>query len=147
MPAVFDKLGIRFQYPDNWELDEKDALAGESSVTVYSPGAAFWSIAVHGREVAPKDLVEAALKAMRQEYDELDAEPVQERAFGHELIGYDLNFYCLDLTNTALVRAVQTADATYLILCQAEDREFAEVEPVFRAMTASLLRGRGKAEA
>jgi hypothetical protein len=140
MPAVFDKLGIRFQYPDNWQLDEKDALAGESSVTVYSPGGAFWSINVHAREVAPKDLVEAALKAMRQEYDELDAERVRERAAGQDLVGYDLNFYCLDLTNTALVRAVRTADATFLILCQAEDREFAEVGPVFRAITASLLR-------
>jgi hypothetical protein len=89
--------------------------------------------------VAPKDLAEAALQAMRQEYSELDAERVREKSAGRELIGYDLNFYCLDLTNTALVRAVRTADATYLILCQAEDREFAEVEAVFRAITASLL--------
>lgn len=141
MPAVYDKLGVRFQYPENWVLDEKDALAGEASISVYSPGGAFWTLAIHSHEVRPRDLADAALKAMRQVYDELDAEPVRESIAGHKLTGYDLNFYCLDLTNTALVRGVQTPQASYLVLCQADDREFAEVEPVFRAITASLLAG------
>lgn len=57
-----------------------------------------------------------------------------------ELVGFDVNFYCLDLTNTAWIRAGSTAAATYLILCQAEDREFSEVADIFRAMTASLLK-------
>jgi hypothetical protein len=139
MPAVFAKLGIRFLYPDNWELDEKEALAGNPSVTVYSPGGAFWSIDVHPADVNRQELTEAALAAMRQEYDELDAEAVREEAAGRELVGYDLNFYCLDLTNSALIRAVRAGPATYLILCQAEDREFAQLEPVFRAITASVL--------
>ena len=26
MPAVFDKLGIRFLYPENWTLDEQEAF-------------------------------------------------------------------------------------------------------------------------
>ena len=28
MPAHFDRLGISFQYPDNWTLDDSDALFG-----------------------------------------------------------------------------------------------------------------------
>ena len=52
----------------------------------------------------------------------------------------DLAFFYLDLTSTALVRSFATDEATYLLLCQAEDREFAEVEAVFRAMTRSLLK-------
>jgi hypothetical protein len=139
MPAVYDKLGICFQYPENWELDQKDALAGESCVTVYSPGGAFWSITIHPEGLKPKDLADAALKAMRQVYDELDAERTKEVVMGQELVGYDLNFYCLDLTNTALIRGWRTPAASYLLFCQSDDREFAEVEPVFRAITASLL--------
>ena len=41
MPARFDKLGISFQYPENWTLDDSDALLGRKSVTVYSPGGRF----------------------------------------------------------------------------------------------------------
>ena len=139
MPLEYAKLGIHFQFPDNWTLDESDALKGDESVSVYSPGGAFWSIIKHPRSASPRELVEAALQAMRQEYDELDVEEVKEMLVGHELVGCDMNFYCLDLTNTALLRSFQTAEATYLVLCQADDREFTEVSPVFRAMTQSLL--------
>jgi len=139
MPLEYAKLGIHFQFPDNWTLDESEALNGDESVSVFSPGGAFWSIIKHPNSVSPRELAEAALLAMRQEYDELDVEEVKESLVGHELVGYDLNFYCLDLTNTGLLRTFQTSEATYLIICQADDREFAEVEPVFRAMTRSLL--------
>ncbi|MGE0608490.1 MAG: hypothetical protein AB7O62_15450 [Pirellulales bacterium] len=139
MPTLYEKLGVRFQFPDNWILDEKEALDGDNSVTVYSPDGAFWSLAIHSPVVRPSELCAAAVKAMRKEYDELDSEPVEETVAGHDLVGFDLNFYCLDLTNTALVRAIRTEQRSLLVLCQAEDREFAQVEPVFRAMMHSLL--------
>jgi hypothetical protein len=144
MPATYDKLGVRFQYPDNWVLDEKDALAGEDSVSVYSPGGAFWTLAIHTPDMRPRDLADAAVKAMRQVYEEIDSERVRETIAGHKLIGYDLNFYCLDLTNTAQVRVARTPRASFVVFCQADDREFAEIEPVFRAITASLLSGAGR---
>jgi hypothetical protein len=139
MPARYAKLGIRFQYPENWTLDESDAIKGDDSVSVYSPDGAFWSIIKHPLSSSPEELVEAALAAMRQEYDELDAEPVEETCGRQALVGFDINFYCLDLTNTALIRAFRTAQGAYLVLCQADDREFQEVEAVFRAITRSLF--------
>lgn len=140
MPAVYDKLGIHFQYPENWTLDESEALEGERSVSVYSPGGAFWSVIIHPPTLDPRVLAEAALDTMKQVYDELDAEPIEESIADRELIGCDMNFYCLDLTNTAQVRGFRRPEGTYLVMCQADDREFSEVEPVFRAMTLSLLR-------
>ncbi len=138
--AVFDKLGIRFQYPDNWTLDETEALAGERSVTVYSPEGAFWSLTLHPPLEPAEPLLQAVLKTMRKEYAELDAEEVSETIADVALTGYDLNFYCLDLTNTALVRVAHTPEITLLLMCQAEDREYQRVERVFQAMTTSLLR-------
>ncbi len=76
---------------------------------------------------------------MRQEYDELDAEPLDELVGDQEIVGCEMNFYCLDLTNTAVARSFSTPDATYLLFCQADDRELAEVGPVFEAMTLSLF--------
>ena len=141
MPLKFEKLGISFQYPDNWTLDEEDALAGRRSVTVYSPGGAFWSVAAHPRSADPARLAEAAVEAMKQEYEGLEAEETREALAGRELIGYDLNFYYLDLINTAQIRCLRTEQTTYTVFCQAEDREFDRIELVFRAMTSSLLSG------
>ena len=56
-----------------------------------------------------------------------------------ELIGHDFNFIYLDLTNTAQIRGLERPEATYMIFCQAEDREFDELGAVFRAITTSLL--------
>jgi hypothetical protein len=139
MPAEFNKLGISFLYPDNWILDEEDALAGRKSVTVYSPGGAFWSISVHPRSADPARLAKAAAEAMQEEYEDSEAAPSQETVAGRELLGYDLSFYCLDLTNTASIRSFRTNRATYTVYSQAEDREFEAMRAVFLAMTTSFL--------
>lgn len=139
MPALFDKLGIRFLYPDNWTLDEGEVLEGNSMVSVYSPGGAFWSVILHPPGLDPEDLVEAAVDTMRQEYDDLDADAMRESIAGHDVVGSEMNFYCLDLTNTAVVRSYATDEATYLVLCQADDREYQQVAAVLDAITLSLL--------
>ena len=137
MPAVFDHLGVRFQYPEGWSLEAGDEADGDE-VTVYSPGGAFWSLTIreHGE---PSDLMEVVVDAMREEYDELDAEEVEDSIAGEDLNGCDLNFYCLDLTNTAQVRAFRRGNKTYLMIWQAEDREFDELVPIFRAIATSLV--------
>ncbi|NLF06979.1 MAG: hypothetical protein GX594_03235 [Pirellulaceae bacterium] len=139
MPARFDRLGIAFQYPENWTLDDSDAILGRHSVTVFSPGGAFWSVAVHAASANLRELIATAIEAMKQEYDSLEAEDVRETIAGHELLGTNLAFYCLDLTNTAQIRSLQTAHSTYTIFCQGEDREFERVKDIFKAMTTSLL--------
>ena len=140
MPACFDSLGISFQYPENWKLDDTDALLGRKSVTVYSPGGAFWSVVIHPNAAAnPTKLAAAAVDVIRQEYQDVDAEETEETVAGHDLVGFDLAFYCLDLTNTATIRATRVGRTTYVVYCQAEDREYEQVKWVFQAMTLTLL--------
>ncbi len=141
MPATFDNLGITFQYPENWQLDEEALRGGHTAVTVFSPGGAFWSVAVHPASAHPARMAQAALDAMRKEYESLEAEPIRETIAGHELIGFDLNFFYLDLTNTASIRSLKVDRATYTVFFQAEDREYQEIGLVFAAMTVSFLRG------
>ena len=123
MPAQFNSLGISFQYPDNWTLDDSDARLGRKSVTVYGPGGAFWSVTIHVGPADPAKMSAAVVEAMKQEYDSLEAEPVDETISDRSLLGFDLAFYCLDLTSTAWVRSLRVAKTTYTIFCQAEDRE------------------------
>ena len=87
----------------------------------------------------PAELAEAVLAQMRAEYQDLDSEAAGDDIAGHALTGLDINFYCLDLTNTAQVRTLETADAIYLLICQAEDREWTAVSPVFAAITTSFV--------
>jgi hypothetical protein len=141
MPARFDSLGVSFQYPDNWKLDDSDALSGHRSVTVYSPGGSFWTVSIHPGTADPAKLASTVVETMRQEYDSLEAEEAEESVAGIDLSGYDMAFYCLDLTNTAHVRSLRIAHGTYTIYCQAEDREYGQVAMVFQAMTYSLLSG------
>lgn len=139
MPALFNKFGISFQYPENWTLETDSSAPGRQTVSVYSPGGGFWTVALAPHDSDPAKLAEAALKTIAREYDELDSEEASESIGDVDLVGYDLNFYCLDLTNTAWIRAGRTSRATYLVICQAEDREFDQIAPVFRAMSTSLL--------
>jgi hypothetical protein len=141
MPAHFDSLGISFQYPENWTLDDSDARLGRQSVTVYSPGGAFWSVAIHPNSADPAKLAAAVVEMMRQEYQELEVHEVEESVAGFDLVGYDLAFYYLDLTNSARIRSFHFPYSTYTIHCQAEDREYELLERVFQAMTVSLLNG------
>jgi hypothetical protein len=140
MPAIFDHLGVRFQYPESWALEAGDEADGEE-VTVYSPGGAFWSLTIHERG-EPGELMDIVVQAMCEEYDDLDSEEVEDSIAGQELSGFDLNFYCLDLTNTAQIRAFQRGAKTYLMIWQAEDREFDMIAPIFRAIATSLIEHR-----
>jgi len=135
----FDRFGLAFDYPDGWTVDTGDAVGRYATVTVYAPGGGFWSVSGHAPGGDPRELSAAALAEMRQEYRDLDAEAATDHVGGHDLPGFDMNFYCLDLTNTAQVRTLHTDDAVYLIFCQAEDREWDEIAPVFAAMTTSFV--------
>ncbi len=138
MPGVYHKRGVRFQYPENWQLDE--AEADQNSVTVYSPCGAFWSVVWRDPSEDPHVLAVEALQTIKQEYAETESEPTTETLAGHEISGFDVSFYYLDLISTALIRGFRTPTASCLVLCQAEDREFRDLEAVFQAMTASLMK-------
>ena len=137
MPATFNKHGIRFQYPENWTLDESES--SENSVTVYSPEGGFWNIVWRDVTVDPHELAVEALQTLNKEYSETESEPASETIAGREISGFDVSFYYVDLINTAVIRTFRTPSASYLVLYQAEDRDYRKVEPVFQAMTTSLL--------
>ena len=137
MPAEFNKRGISFQYPDNWTLDEEEVQAGQGSVTVYSPGGAFWSVTREGPD-APS-LARHVVQAIQNEYEQCEFEPMVRRIGEHEVDGFELNFYCLDFLITAHVLNVHSTQGQLAVLYQAESRDFDRLQPVFDAISASLL--------
>ena len=65
MPGVFNKFGIHFQYPENWTLETDDATPGRQMVSLYSPGGAFWTVALTSAQDEPIELAKTALKTLR----------------------------------------------------------------------------------
>ncbi|CAD7694841.1 unnamed protein product [Ostreobium quekettii] len=81
---------------------------------------------------------------MQAEYPALEHDPADRWIEKTPLVGYDVNFYYLDLTNTAQLRVFHHRDATCVILAQSEDRELdvAEHTHTPEAISARLAQAR-----
>jgi hypothetical protein len=137
MPAVFEGAGLRFRYPENWHLEESRSEDGWS-ISLQSPETAFVLINVYEDRPDVKTVLETTLAAMREDYPDLEAVDAVERIARHRAVGHDIQFFSLDLTNSCWTRSFRTARQTVLILCQASDLELEYMEPVLRAIRASL---------
>ena len=141
MPSHFHQPGLDFAYPDNWAVEPAGQSAAVRSVTVLSPGTAFWTASIYPPERRGQQLVETAVAALGEEYRELEVEEICEEYAGRKMAGCDIHFQYLDLTSTASVRWFVQEGRVYLLMWQAEDREYDALSPVFEAMTVSLLQG------
>jgi hypothetical protein len=137
MAAQFDEGGIRFRYPENWTLEREDSETGWT-VSLQSPGTAFMMVCLREDMPSNDQLAEAALETLREDYPELEAEDCVESVAGQPAVGHDIRFFSLDLTNTCWTRSFYTDQGTVLLLCQTNDLELEESEPVLRAICASL---------
>ncbi|MEQ8849800.1 hypothetical protein [Botrimarina sp.] len=141
MFATYDQHGVRLAFPENWLLEEDSDPEARLHLTLSSPNTAFWSLIVYPEVLDLPHVLDEAVGVLRKEYPDLESQPAEEQIAGHTLAGRDVNFICLDLTSTARLRACHRGASTYLLLCQAEDRELPHAQPVFDAITQSLLDG------
>jgi hypothetical protein len=139
MNETYDDHGIRFEYPDDWEADV--ARDGPRTiVSVSEPGgAAFLFVTLDADRHKPAELADEVLATMREEYKDLDAYPVFETIAGHQAVGQDFEFFCLDLVNTGFVRAFRTPRRSVLLFGQWSDRaDGTGYADAFRAIRRSL---------
>jgi hypothetical protein len=137
MDETYEGNGIRFRYPASWELVELED--GEStSITVASPETSFWSISLFRELPSPQQVVASAVEAFREEYDEVDVYPCEEKLGNRAGAARDVDFVCFELINSAFLRSFQTDRFTVLVLYQGFDGELAEMRPLLEAISASL---------
>jgi hypothetical protein len=137
MIAEFEQAGVRFKYPENWQLEREETDTGWT-VTVQSPETAFLMLSFREDMPTTDSMVETALAALREEYAELEADDCVDSVAGQPAVGHDIRFFSLDLTNTCWTRSFYGAQGTLLLLCQLSDLELDKNEPVLRAICASL---------
>lgn len=134
---AYEDHGVRFCYPLGWELQEQP-LEGGVTISVNSPGTSFWSVSLDFNGPDPQQMLQAAVRAFREEYTELDAYPVEAEICHRRTAGRDLEFVCLDMLNSAGLRSFRTGEFTVLILFQGTDDELEQTRDVLEAITSSL---------
>jgi hypothetical protein len=137
MNKQFNEAGVSFRYPDNWTLEREDVEHGWA-VSLQSPDTAFLIISCDEEMPEPEQVAEAVLEDLRSTYPELDAEPCIDTVAGQMAVGHNIQFISFDLTNTCWTRSFYSDSGTVLVMCQSNDLEMAESEPVLRAICASL---------
>lgn len=144
MPAIYKGIDVECIYPDNWKLSEDVAEEGPSGFTIESPDAAFFTFIRYPWTVAPKDIVEQSVEAMKGEYDQIEIIERESTLGIAESRSSEVNFYCLDLLVTSQITAFTVRPYTYLVQVQAEDRTFDKLNLVFDAILTSILRSLGQ---
>lgn len=129
MREVYDQHGITFQYPGDWEISEQEQ-GDECLVTVSGPGTSFWSVGLFRDRPHPDLVLETALAAFQDEYPDLDSYQSDDEILNQPTSGIDLEFFCLELVNTARMRAFLAKNFTILVLYQADDTELETSQPL-----------------
>ena len=139
MSASYENFGIRFLYPENWSITDEQQDEWPRSVSVQSPSGAYWELQMYPSRMSPARLSKQVLEAMQQVYADIEFKAVNEELGTVRAQGYDLDFFCLDFLVTSRIRCFWVGSRTCLLTCQAESREFDWQQPVFAAITKSLL--------
>jgi len=135
---TFERDGITFQYPANWRIDVEDVDEGGWAVTVSSPDTAFVLVSLRPDARDAADLADQTLAALREEYEDLEAENRLETIAGQPALGHDLDFITLDVPITCRTRSLDTLAGSLLVMCQTSEFDREQHDPVLRAIVASL---------
>ena len=140
MPANFEKLGVRFLYPENWKLTDETDSGLPCSVSLETPaGDAFWSVHIYPADADQDEILKETVNSLRETYPDLEVSLVDPDFDQFPSSAIETLFYCLDFLIRVRLQVIQTAEYQLLFWFQAEDREFDRQEPVFKAMATSAL--------
>ncbi len=138
MDQVYSGQGVRFRYPEDWELSEESGPA-ETSISVRGPGTAFWMLSLIDGNAEPEDVLQTAVNAFQEEYPDLDIYETSTPGDDPSARCVELGFLCFELTNSAFLRAFRTGQVTALVIYQATDHELDDVQAQLETITHSLV--------
>ncbi len=139
MPATYDRSGIKFLYPDNWVLSDQGDTELPRAISLEEPDGAMWSAHLYPAEYDPDLLVKDTVVALEETYPDLEITPTAKDFDHHDGTAVDAIFFCLDFLVRVKLQTIQTEGFQVLLWYQAEDREFEKHEPVFHAVSTSML--------
>ena len=139
MTVIYDKLGVRLIYAERWKITEDEPNTEPRTLSIESPHGGLWELMLYSNPHDSDALADEALSVMREEYEDLEATVYATQFADVAASRYEIYFYHLDLLIHFRIMTAPLGEQVALLLWQAEDREFDEVDPVFRAMATTLL--------
>src|SRR5437773_4211538 len=86
MVAEFDEQGVRFKYPENWQLTREEGEDGWT-ISVQSPETAFLMISLRADMPTTDEVAGTALEALRESYPDLEADESVDAVAGQPAQG------------------------------------------------------------
>ena len=134
----YDSGGVRFDYPDVWDLHEDQEPDGDRIITVSTEGTCFWVLRVLTGRPAAKDVVEACIAAFREEFEDIEESSDSIQLAALPAYSRQLEFSCMELINSVSLACVRGSQYSLLVWWQGTDHELTDVRPVFEQMTRSV---------
>jgi hypothetical protein len=138
MTDTFQRDGVRFAYPPDWQLETETEGDDGWTASLQGPGTAFLVVSYCPGVDDPSEVVDAAVEGLRADYPDLDAEDAVETLAGQPALGADVNFSHLDLTNTCWIRAVPTGEGSLLVMAQCTDEELDDQGAILKSIMSTL---------
>lgn len=139
MPATYDRSGIKFLYPDNWVLSDQGDTELPRAISLEEPDGAMWSAHLYPADHDPDLLVKDTVVALEETYPDLEITPATKNFEQLEGTAVDAIFFCLDFLVRVKLQTLQTEGFQILLWYQSEDRDFEKHEPIFHAVSTSML--------
>ena len=139
MTAKYDRDGIAFQYPENWQVEEEPRTGFPRTISLTAADGAFWSASFYLPDQPLRELQHQCIETIEQEYEDVEIDDIEFDLGEETILATDLQFYCLDFLVHSRVIVTQIGRYHVLINWQAEDRDFDKLEVVFKAITFSML--------
>ena len=139
MPSgVYQDHGVCFDYPSEWTVE----VTGDGPLTTinleHPAGIAFLIVTFDVSCPDPGEVADTILETLREEYSELEDDPFEEVVNKRLVSGYDVQFFTLDLSNTARIRCFRTLNRTILIYGQWADLVETEVSDLAESVIRSV---------
>lgn len=136
--STYEGLGFRFRYPSSWEFSEEHQ-PGQSTLTVQTPGTAFWSLTLLHDQPDPEEVLQWTVQLFESEYEDVDSYPGPAQTLCRSpALGAELDFLCYDLVSSASICTFATPMFTSLVIYQGYDKEVEQYGDAFEAISASL---------
>jgi hypothetical protein len=125
--TTYEDHGIRFEYPAEWALEVTEDGPLTTIDLQHPDGVAFLLVSADLSCPDSGEVADSVLETMREEYPDLEADPTEEVVDDRFVSGYDVQFFALDLPNSAHIRCFRTLIRTILVFGQWTDLLEAEV--------------------
>lgn len=130
---------ISFAYPANWKLtdSEQDALPRE--ISLESPEGVLWVVHAFAPNLDADELMAEAIRSFKENYEDFEYSESPSELPNPPTRAIQADFFCLDFLVTARIMVFSETPLTYMVIHQAESRQFEESGLVMDAITASLV--------